>query len=183
MDSLSGKLLVASRALNDSGFARAVVLMVQHDEEGAYGVVINHQSQAQLADIWEQVGAGSCPVCLPLWLGGPVNGPLIVIHTVASLGEHKLGSGIYFTARKDLVVELLQEACAHLKIVIRSAGWSDGQLEREIKEGAWKVIDATPERVFGDETTLWQQVTRHVADKVLVDSLQIKHVPRAPWHN
>lgn len=183
MDSLSGKLLVASRALADPHFAQAVVLMVHHDEEGAYGVVVNRRSQAQLADIWEQVGAGPCPVSLPLWIGGPVDGPLVAVHSVAALGEREIGAGIYFTARKDLVAALLQEACEPLKIVIRSAGWSGGQLEQELGEGSWEVVDATRERVFGDETVLWQQLTRHLADQLLVDSLRIRHVPRAPWHN
>lgn len=183
MDSLSGKLLVASRALADPHFAQAVVLLVHHDEEGAYGVVVNRRSQAQLADIWEQVGTGPCPVCLPLWIGGPVDGPLVAVHATATFGEREIGPGLYFTARKDLVAALLQEACEPLKIVIRSAGWSGGQLEQELGEGSWEVIEATQEQVFGDETVLWQQLTRHLADQLLIDSLRIRHVPRQPWHN
>ena len=183
MDSLTGKLLVASRSLADSHFARTVGLLVHHDSEGAFGLVINRRSSVQLADIWERIGTGPCPLTLPVMVGGPVEGPLVVVHTDASQGEAEVAPGIQFTARHDLVEMLLQQARKPLKVVIASSGWSAGQLERELAEGSWGVADATPDRVFGDDESLWQQATRHLADQHLVQSLGIKHVPARPWYN
>ena len=183
MDSLTGKLLVASRSLADSHFARTVVLLVHHDSEGAFGLVINRRSSVQLADIWERIGTGPCPLTLPVMVGGPVEGPLVVVHTDASQGEAEVAPGIQFTARHDLVEMLLQQARKPLKVVIASSGWSAGQLERELAEGSWGVADATPDRVFGDDESLWQQATRHLADQHLVQSPRIKHVPSRPWYN
>ncbi|NBS31371.1 MAG: YqgE/AlgH family protein [Planctomycetia bacterium] len=181
--SLTGKLLVASRDLNDSHFSRTVVLLLHHDGEGAFGLVINRRSSVRLSDIWSRVGEGTCPHDLPVMVGGPVEGPLVVMHTNAMLGEMEVAPGVHFTSQREHFSALLQQACEPLKVVIASSGWSGGQLESELAEGAWEVADATRELIFGDDETLWQQISRHLADQRLVESLGIRHVPVRPWHN
>jgi len=181
--SLAGKLLVASRNLSDSHFSRTVVFLLHHDEEGAFGLVINRRSSVRLSDIWDRVGEGSCPLDLPVMVGGPVEGPLVVMHTEATLGEMEVAPGVHFTAQSDHLASLLQQAGEPLKVVIASSGWSGGQLERELAEGSWDVADATRELIFGDDETLWQQLTRRLADRWLVERLGIRQVPVQPWHN
>lgn len=183
MDSLTGKLLVASQNLADSHFGRTVILLIHHDSEGAFGLVINRRSSVHLEDIWERISTGPCPHKLPVMVGGPVEGPLVVLHADASQGEVELAPGIQFTARHDLVETLLTQASKPLKAIIASSGWSAGQLERELAEGSWGIADATTDYVFGDDENLWQRVTRRLADQNLARSLGIKHVPLRPWHN
>ena len=181
--SLTGKLLVASRNLSDSHFAQTVVLLLHHDGEGAFGLVINRRSSVRLSDIWDRVGEGTCPLDLPMMVGGPVEGPLVVMHTDATLGEMEVAPGVHFTAEREHLSPVLQQVCEPLKVVIASSGWSGGQLERELAEGSWEVADATRERIFGEDETLWQQLTRHLADQRLIKSLGIRQVPPQPWHN
>ncbi len=181
--SLAGKLLVASRSLGDSHFARTVVLMIHHDGEGAFGLVINRRSSVHLSDIWKRVGDGPCPRDLPVMVGGPVEGPLVIVHADAMLGEMEVAAGVHFTAQTDQLAPLLHQASEPLRVVIASSGWSGGQLEHELTEGSWEVVDATPELVFGDDETIWLRLTRRIADQRLIESLGIKQVPAEPWHN
>jgi putative transcriptional regulator len=184
MASLTGKLLVASPDLLDPNFARSVVLMIQHDDDGGVGLVLNRSSQARLKAIWEQLCDEPCPIELRVMHGGPVEGPLVALHTEPALAEREIVSGVYLAARKDLVIGLVAAHAAPLRIYVGYAGWASGQLEAEIQEGSWGVADATSSLVFGDDgEALWQQLTRSAADRELIERLRITHVPEQPWHN
>lgn len=184
MASLSGKLLVASPDLLDPNFARSVVLMIQHDEDGGIGLVLNRGSQARLEAIWEQLCDEPCPLDLRVMNGGPVEGPLVALHTDPAFAEREVVPGVHLAAHKDLVTGLVASAAAPLRVYVGYAGWAAGQLESEIEEGSWGIADATSSLVFGDDGEgLWQQVIRHVADRELIAGLRIKHVPEQPWHN
>src|ERR1700681_3550194 len=69
--SLEGQFLVASRELLDPSFARSVVLLVQHSEEGAMGLVVNRPTKTTLAEAWKQVSEAPCPMNGLIYLGGP----------------------------------------------------------------------------------------------------------------
>ncbi|HTN75997.1 MAG TPA: YqgE/AlgH family protein [Pirellulaceae bacterium] len=75
MDSLRGHFLVGSPHLSDRNFYRSVVLMVQHDAEGALGVNLTRPTDTTVADIWQQACDRPSDCQRPIYLGGPVNGP------------------------------------------------------------------------------------------------------------
>ena len=87
MNSLQGHLLIASRDLGDPNFHHAVVLIAQHSEEGALGLILNRQSKVSVKQVWDQISSAECDVERPLYLGGPCPGPLIAIHTKAFTGD------------------------------------------------------------------------------------------------
>lgn len=183
MSSLAGKLLVATPELGDPNFARSVVLMLQHGEQGAIGLVLNHRSGTQLSAIWEQISDEPCSFDLPVMTGGPVEGPLVIMHTDADLNEREIMPGVYFAAHKDLITELLAKGEQPMRIFAGYSGWGAGQLETEMEEGSWSITDASRDFIFGDEETLWKRATKQIADDVLIRGLGIKHVPDEPWHN
>src|ERR1700761_360810 len=83
---LKGKVLVASAELLDPNFARSIVLIVQHDENGAMGLVLNRPLETTVAEAWTQVSAVPYPNNDTLFQGGPCEGPLMVVHREAERG-------------------------------------------------------------------------------------------------
>lgn len=180
MTFLTGQLLVASPDLRDPNFARSVVLMLQHAEAGAIGLVLNRRSGTPLSAIWDQVTDAPCTLDLPVMTGGPVEGPLVILHGDAELNEREIMPGVYFSAHKDLITELLAHARLPMRVFAGYSGWGEGQLEAEMEEGSWSTTPATRELIFADEESLWQQATKQIADDILIHSLGIKHVPDQP---
>ncbi|HEX4792994.1 MAG TPA: YqgE/AlgH family protein, partial [Humisphaera sp.] len=107
MNSLQGHLLIASPQLADPNFARSVVLIVQHNESGALGLILNRPLETNLQSVWEQVSDVPCFVDQPLHQGGPCEGPLMVLHGDESLSEMSLLPGVYWSTDKDSVEQLV----------------------------------------------------------------------------
>jgi len=101
MESLEGHLLVAAPQLLDPNFARALVLLVEHNQEGAFGVILNRPVGKTLQELWREVGSAPCHSHHPIYLGGPVPGPLLSLHTDPDLAETEPAPGVYFAAKKQ----------------------------------------------------------------------------------
>src|ERR1700712_1699875 len=101
MKSLQGHFLIASPHLSDSNFYKAVVLMVRHDEEGALGLILNRPTENTIAEVWKLVSEDEIECPLPIFLGGPVAGPLVALHRLKSAAEAEVLPGIYFAAHKE----------------------------------------------------------------------------------
>src|SRR5688572_26268848 len=108
MKSLRGQFLVASTHLKDPNFYRTLVLMVQHDEEGALGLVLNRPTGRTVRDVLKLVSEESSPCDDLIFLGGPVRGPIAVVHTDEERGNVEVLPGAYYTIEDELVNELLQ---------------------------------------------------------------------------
>jgi len=183
MESLSGKLLVAAADLQDPNFARTVALLVDHDDEGAYGLVLNRAGSMTVKDAWEEYVKQPCTIAGPLLIGGPVAGPLAALHTDPALSEREVVPGVHFARRGDLLSALVAGEAGPLKVFAGYSGWGPGQLEKEIEGGSWGVTTATAEFAFGDESTLWHRVSRQIADERLIGWLRVRQVPRRPGDN
>jgi len=161
----AGMLLVATRALLDPNFAESVVLVLDVDDDGALGVVINRPSGvpvAQVLDGWDAV------VDEPdtLFVGGPVSpeGALAVglLRTDADVPDGFRGfAGRLGLVDLDAPVERVNGSLAGMRIFAGYAGWGAGQLEAEIDDGSWHVVPGEGPDVFRvDTTTLWRDVLR-----------------------
>ena len=186
MNSLQGHLLIASPQLRDPNFFRSVVLIVQHTREGALGVILNRRTNTTVKELWQAVNESTCESELPLHLGGPVEGPLMAVHTDESQAEIDVVPGAYFTAEPAKLEQFVAQPTdeqAQIRFFVGCAGWGEGQLERELKEDAWLIAPATLDLIFGNESDLWERATRAAADAKLVSVLHIKHVPTDPSLN
>lgn len=183
MDSLTGHLLVASPHLLDPNFLRAVILLIQHTEEGAFGVVLNHPAENTVNEIWEEVSEGVCQSRQHVNLGGPVSGPLIALHTDESLAEMEVLPGLYFAAQRDHLEKLVAEEDHAFRLFVGHSGWGGGQLENELKEGSWLTTPASVDYVFYDEADLWKKVTHKIGESILISALKIKNIPPDPSAN
>lgn len=164
VSSLTGRLLVATPALADPNFDRAVVLLLDHDEEGSLGVVLNRPTPVGVGDILESWGglAGDPGV---VFQGGPVSldsalGLAVIPGDEGPLGWRRVHGAIGLV---DLETppELLARALGSLRIFAGYAGWGPGQLEDELTEGAWYVVESEPGDVSSPRPeSLWRAVLR-----------------------
>lgn len=183
MKSLTGKLLVASPQLRDPNFAQTVVLMIQHESQGAFGVILNRPGDKTVQEVWEMIGKEPCECQEPVYVGGPVPGPLIALHMSDSLSDQQVLPGLYVTAQATAFDELVKLAEPAFRIYSGHAGWAAGQLESELKLGGWLTIDADRDDVFADPEGLWKQVTSRIGLSILAPNLKPDQVPRDPGLN
>jgi putative transcriptional regulator len=159
-ESLTGQLLLASPTLRDPNFARTVVLIGVHSEEGAMGIVLNRPSALTVGEAVPQLEA-TLDEREPIYLGGPVQPNSIVLLAEfldpSPAGLLVLGR-IGFPA-PDTDIEELTRATARGRVFAGYAGWSEGQLDAELDQGDWIVQPAQPQDVFSeDPEELWSEV-------------------------
>jgi putative transcriptional regulator len=161
----TGKLLVATPRTGGSVFRRSVVLVLQHDEEGAQGVVLNHPLNASVSAVlppWQDYVTDPPNV----FQGGPVAlDSALGLVTVPGdqqepTGVRRLFGGLGLVDL-DVPPLVVMPVVAGLRIFAGYAGWSDGQLEQEIRDGGWYVVEAEARDAFTSEPkTLWSTVLR-----------------------
>jgi putative transcriptional regulator len=145
---MKGRLLVASPILGDPNFARSVVLLLEHGDDGAAGVVLNRPTDMALLNHlpgWDERAAAPGVI----FVGGPVQ-PTGVI----CLGLRDGEVGPVDPEEPDVAVDQIRVFAGH-------AGWGPGQLEGEVDEGAWFVVDALPADAMSSRPNdLWRAVLR-----------------------
>jgi putative transcriptional regulator len=158
-----GRLLVATPLIGDPNFERTVVLILAHDEDGAFGVVLNRPSDTLVDEIAPE---WSPHVSSPgvVFVGGPVgrdaviglarSGDRMVSHVHDQLGD--LGTIDLNDAPPEG-----DRPCAALRLFAGGAGWTSRQLDDELREGAWWVVDAHVDDILTqDPAHLWATVLR-----------------------
>jgi putative transcriptional regulator len=168
---VTGSLLLASPALTDPHFLRSVVLVVDHDEDGAVGLVLNRPSELRvfaLLPVWSDLAADPQVV----FEGGPVapDSALALARLTGSAADEEAGregEGLRHLTSDLCLVDLdvdpdaLTPRLEGLRVFAGYAGWAPDQLESEIDEGSWFVLPALPDDPFcSDASALWRDVLR-----------------------
>lgn len=182
MDNLAGHLLVAIPELQDANFFRSVVILFQHTEEGASGVILNRSSDVTVAKVWDEVAKEPSDCQQYVNIGGPVAGPLIALHSSLALAETPVLPGVFISMGRENLNELVNQHEQQFKIYSGYSGWGPGQLESEIERGGWLTIQATASHVFDSPEGLWRQVCSQVGHDVLKPHIG-KHLPADPSLN
>jgi len=159
--------LVAVPTLGDPNFNRAVVLMLEHSDAGALGIVINRPGNMKMSDVARTQGvkprawlAGST-----VFMGGPVQPERgFLLHDRDDLGESvRILDGLYVSSSSDSLRELLTTTPNGYRLCLGYAGWGPGQLERELREGAWVHTEAVPHHVLETPAKeAWETVLREM---------------------
>ena len=157
--SLRGKLLIASPALLDPNFARSVVLITEHNEEGAMGVVLNRPSETEVGEVAPELG----PIVEsePVFIGGPIQPQALVV--LAEFNEPEAAAWVVVAdvgfVSAETETEELERAIRRGRVYAGYSGWEAGQLEGELSEDAWIVEPPLPAELFADDPEqLWQDV-------------------------
>jgi putative transcriptional regulator len=182
MNSFQGGFLVAAPHQLDPNFAGTVILVVEHADRGAFGVIVNGPSE-ESSRIEYRSSRWCSPEKVKLFFGGPVTGPLMAIHAKASLGERQLLPGVFFSGKETKLLTLIWRTEQPCKIFTGYAGWGPGQLDHEVEQGIWRVARATPAQIFSEDSDLWEQLSRQASRLQLRIMFNIKHIPADPLLN
>jgi putative transcriptional regulator len=172
-DGLIGRLLVASPRLGDPNFERSVVLMLDHGPDGALGVVLNRPTGLpvdEILDVWRDQALAAPPGVV--FRGGPVSPDAVIglaRTEVADVDETVWRLVLDGVATVDLAVAPDEQPVpvAGVRMFAGYSGWSPDQLEDELAEGAWIVLDAVVADVFTDEAdSLWHDVLQRQGGKL-----------------
>jgi len=160
---LKGQLLLDSGQLQGSFFQRTVVLICQHDAEGAFGLVLNRATGSKVGDMVVADLPDSLKTC-PLYLGGPVQpSALSYLHSDDFLPDANVMANLNLGHALDNLVEIGESfsTSQRIKMFAGYAGWSPGQLEDEMSRKAWVTHPATLELVFHpNPEQLWREILR-----------------------
>jgi putative transcriptional regulator len=171
---LTGQLLVAAPTLLDPNFHRTVVLLLDHGDDGALGLVVNRPMEIDVGSVlpaWQPYATAPGR----LFQGGPVQPD-------SALGLVAVPGGDQPTAVRRIVGSLglvdldseptgLLRGVSGFRVFAGYAGWSSGQVEREIEEGAWFVVGSEARDAFSDAPhVLWRQVLRRQRDRLALVS-------------
>lgn len=155
MESMAGSLLVATPTLFDPNFYRTIVLILQHDDDGCVGVVLNRPSDEPVAEHLPD-WADRVPEPRTVNYGGPVD-PAVAIGL--SLAGNGLATGVPGLSLVDLTASP-DDSTHPVKIYSGYAGWGSQQLESELAMGSWYVVQASPEDPFDADDGQWRRVLR-----------------------
>lgn len=149
---LAGRLLVATPLIHTAPFQTSVILLVEHDERGAVGVVLTQPRRVLVREVFAALaGAAAAPAVL--FSGGPVSPDVTVC--LSATGGHGLAAWTLVDAGSAPAVT------GPLRLFTGYAGWAAGQLEQEIATGAWWVVAAESHDAFSPQPELlWRSVLR-----------------------
>jgi putative transcriptional regulator len=159
-----GQLLVASEGMRDPRFRRSVIVLLKHDANGAFGIVINRPvGERPIAALLAGSGADGkdLEATIQVFFGGPVQPQLgFVVHSAEyRLPETQTAGEVAMTASKEVLRDIGQRrGPAKYLFALGYAGWGAGQLEGEIARGGWHTAPADRDLVFDAErSTVWEK--------------------------
>ena len=176
MSTLAGQLLIAVPDLEDPNFFRSVVLVLHHDALGASGVVLNRPTDVTVSEAWknnddpQRPDDSTVPTILQdvqIQVGGPVEGPLILLHQNPDLSEESVIRGVEMSVRRELVEQIIQHPEHPFRVFAGYSGWGPRQLEAEIEAGGWLVMPGEQQHVFSDAASLWSRVCEAFSSTVV----------------
>jgi putative transcriptional regulator len=168
-----GRILVSEPYLNDPNFERTIILLCEHNEEGSFGFVLNKPSIAKISDVMDnQINLEAT-----VFVGGPVQqDTLHFVHRCGSLPDAvEIGEGIFWGGNFESMRLMLQTNQINeqdLKFFLGYSGWSEGQLEEELKADSWIVSDQlNDELVFETNAdVMWQKALKDMGGRFSVYS-------------
>jgi putative transcriptional regulator len=155
----AGVLLIADPFLKDPNFKRTVVFLCEHQNEGSFGFVLNRPYEHTLNELM----ASAEGMALPVFYGGPVQVDTIhFLHQYPQLipGGFEVADGIFWGGDFEQAIALLKDgqiAADNIRFYIGYSGWSEGQLQDELKEKAWITLNARRKIIFhSDLNAIWK---------------------------
>ncbi len=159
-DRLAPGLLVAVPQMADDNFDHSVVYLISHDDDGAFGLVLNRPSEFDLADVCQEFDIQSKRTD-PVFAGGPVETNRgFLLHSGQPIPDQseEVEEGVQISGRPD-VLEQFCKGEDMFRLFVGYSGWGPGQLEAEISVGAWLTLPSRTDYVFSEQPeTLWTRV-------------------------
>lgn len=162
-----GSILVSEPLLQDYFFRRAVVIILDYNEKGALGVVLNKPIYIDINEVLSDFSAKP----FPLYSGGPVAiERLFFLHQLGDVisESEKIIEGVFWSGNENDLASYFKNPTfdeSKIRAFLGYSGWEPGQLEKEIESGSWAVTDLNHELIFNDDSTLlWNEVVKTLAE-------------------
>ena len=167
-----GVFLLATPEMRDPNFIHAVIVIVQYGKDGCAGLMINKPTSLRAADALSDL-SGANKLSEPIFFGGPVQQDRLFIllygkKTIEDAG--KILDDLYLTVSKKGLSDALKEKDPGetMRLYAGYAGWGAGQLEREIRLGAWRILRPDTRMIFSeDPSTVWSTLLRRGPEHVI----------------
>lgn len=163
----AGSVLLSEPFLPDANFERTVILVAEHNKNGTVGFVLNKPSETLLGELLPDTQSQQ-----PIYIGGPVsNNTLHVLHNVESVGGEFIVKNLFWGGDIDELLET-KKATPWMRFFAGYSGWMSGQLDTELKEGAWIVCDQVNLDVIlnFDDQQMWRESVRGLGGRFKIYS-------------
>jgi len=161
-----GVLLVATKNLAGTSFQKTVILITKYSKYGAMGLAINKPSARTTYELFPTLKSSDIPD--KLYLGGPINQKAMLL-LIKSFNSHKIqtvSENVYFISGKRALKKIMKNITPTdtVRTFAGYSGWAPGQLETELKNGYWKIIQADNSFIFDEDTdSLWQRLSKSLS--------------------
>lgn len=168
VQSVAPAMLLSMPQLADPNFSRTVVLLCQHDADGAWGLVVNRPTGHRAASVVEMDPPLRSANDLEVWAGGPVEtrrGCILMAEPPEPEADAvQIAEGLYISGSAGLLRRLLEsKAPRRTRLLVGYAGWGPGQLEAEMAQSAWLITEVDPELVFDvPAERMWETAIRRL---------------------
>jgi len=183
MHSFQGHFLVTARPQLGPKFVKTVILVVEHADQGAFGVILICPRELRDSYPCERMPQRHSLGKAQMYLSGPVIGPLMAVHTDESFAEVEILPGVFFAGKEENVLPLMRQKKRPYKFFTGYAGWGPKRLEYEVGQGVWLVVPGKAEQIFSSSGKLWKELSRQVLERQLHEWYNIKHIPADPLLN
>ena len=187
---IGGQFLIASPYLSDPNFFRSVIYVVRHDAEGAFGLLINRPSDQTLEHAFTDLLGRRPKRNDPIYVGGPVNGPIVALHDFAGLGDPATSddngddtdANVWITADEDHLRTLVDRPDVNARFIARYSGWGPSQLDQELDAGGWLVVPCDKAILFGDHESSWETAVKRLGRDIIAAAVS-QPIPIDPQRN
>lgn len=170
---LVGRFLVAAPSMPDERFQKSVVFICKHDDDGALGIIVNNKVEdLPLGQVYKQLGIEVAPAApeIPVLFGGPVETSRgLVLHSADYKRDETLliDGGMALTASLEILKDMAGgSGPKRAWLALGHSGWAPGQLDREMQDNAWLVVDGDFELVFDEDLNgKWQRALDRLGGK------------------
>lgn len=190
MESVQGFALVASPYLTDPHFLRSVVYILRHDEEGAIGLILNRPTHTSIGQWLEQSSGEAVENERPVYYGGPVDGPLMLLQECTQGTE----PSIFIASDQERILDIChpqrsvpaghpKHCGGDYRVFDGYAGWVPEQLDDELREGGWLIWHIKPCQIFEDSEGLWQTAIQQIGRDILSGGIDFSKMHGDPANN
>jgi putative transcriptional regulator len=161
-------LLLSMPQMTDPNFARAVVLLCDYTDRGAFGLVVNRQMDQPAWTMVRTEPAITVDPQLHLWIGGPVDPQRTWVLMSEAQGpdeeQREIVPGVLLSVSRELTLQVLQSPpSSRTRVIIGYAAWGPGQLEQELAGSSWLTLQVDPALIFNvPPDQMWEMAIRRL---------------------
>lgn len=153
-------LLIASPNQSENELNRSVILVLQHDENGSHGVILNRPANDNILDAWRELTGNPNHSDRFVQTGGLHGGPVFAVHQNPEAADISLNHNLHVSMNAESMVDVTNDRLPY-RIFFGLTSWEPGQLGKEIEQGLWLPLQADESCVFADTDTLWVEALRN----------------------